>query len=153
MKKHHIHQHNAASPARSCHLPHSTPSYHHTPTPPPCFCNDALASPFACYYAALSNRSFAGEAAMELSKSQAEAGPWGGPGAQTHLPNADRGPCEGGDAGQGAALPALGVSHHPAVSALQRDLPKLHSLSTRNTRFWLDNLVMQSTQMGEVSAV
>lgn len=99
---------------------------------------------------------FAGEGKAGAEQVPSQGGPvWGGPkpGAQTHLSDADRSARQRGDAGQGAALPALRVSDHPAVSALQRDLPKLDSLSTWNTRFWLDNLVIQSTRMGEISAV
>lgn len=57
-----------------------------------------------------------------------------------HLSNLDWSASQAGDAWQGTSLTALWVSHHSAISTLQRDFPKLDPLSTRHTRFRLDYL-------------
>lgn len=126
--------------------------------PLPWLLNDTLASSFAVYYAALSNRSSSVEGRLVGAKARANSNPalahlrWqlycpkltlG-----THLSNSDRSPCQGGDTGKRTAVPTLWMSNHTAVSALQRDFSKFYSLSAWNTRFWLDNLMIQSIQMG-----
>lgn len=57
-----------------------------------------------------------------------------------YLANLNRGASHGWYARQRTALTALGMGHHTAVSALQRDLSKLDPLPTRHTGFGFDHL-------------
>lgn len=73
---------------------------------------------------------------VERLKVQRSALCWRAP----YLADLDRSANHAGYARQRASLAALGVGHHAAVPALQRDLAKLYSLPARDARLWLDHL-------------
>lgn len=70
---------------------------------------------------------------------------------QPYLANLHRGASHGWYAWQRAALTAFRVGHHTAVSALQRDLPKLDPLPTGHTGLRFDHLFVRKRIMAQDS--